>query len=133
MSGVTGIELGPDCCVLVRGGRLGAHRTVSAAATIGASTWPHDHHALVDQLREARRNHDLSSRARVVAWGGESTVQPLLDAGFEISATLTPAQALARVVRPRMVDAPPGTAIAALSLNTHGAVIAIVSGTIRPS
>lgn len=128
MTGVTGIELGPDCCVLVRGGRLGAHRTVAAAATIGAASWPRDRHALVERLREARRSQDLPSRARVVAWGNEDSVAPLVDAGFEVSAVLTPAQALARAVRPRTVGAAPGTAIAALSLNTHGAVIAIVSG-----
>jgi hypothetical protein len=129
--GVTGIELGPDCCVLVRGGRLGAHRTVAAAATIGtlAFSTPRDRPALVEQLREARRNQDLPTRARVVAWGDESSVAPLVEAGFDVGAVLTPAQALARVVRPRIVDAAPGTAVAALSLNTHGAVVAIVSGT----
>jgi hypothetical protein len=41
---------------------------------------------------------------------------------------LTPPQALARVVRSRTVGAPPETAIAAVSINTHGAVIAIISG-----
>lgn len=131
MPGVTGIELGPDCCVLVRGGRLGAHRTVAAAATIGSSAFsiPRDRPALVERLREAKRNQDLPTRARVVAWGDESSIAPLVEAGFDVGAVLTPAQALARVVRPRMVDAAKGTTVAALSLNTHGAVIAIVSGT----
>jgi hypothetical protein len=128
VSGVTGVELGPDCCVLVRGGRLGAHRTVAAAASIPSSAWPPDRQTLVERLRELRRSHDLPSRARAVAWGDDRSVAPLIDAGFEIGAVLTPAQALARVVRPRTVGAPPQSAIAALSINTHGAVIAIVSG-----
>jgi hypothetical protein len=129
MSGVTGIELGPNYCVLVRGGRLGPHRTVSAASAIPPSAWPEDQGALVERLREAKRSNDLSSRARVVAWGDEGALSPLTDAGFEIASVLSPAQALARVVRSRLVGAPAGTAVAALSLNSHGAAIAIVAGT----
>ena len=145
MSGVTGIELGPNYCVLVRGGRPGSHRTVSAAAAIGPSAWPHDRHALVERLGEARTREGLSSRARVVSWRhghapaaasspdavamDEAALAPLIEAGFEIVSVLSPAQALARVVRARQVGAPAGTAVAALSLNSHGAAIAIVSGT----
>jgi hypothetical protein len=144
MSGVTGIELGPNYCVLVRGGRPGSHRTVSAAAAIGPSAWPHDRHALVERLSEARTREGLSSRARVVSWShghapaaasspdavamDEAALAPLIEAGFEIVSLLSPAQALARVVRGRQVGAPAGTAVAALSLNSHGAAIAIVSG-----
>jgi hypothetical protein len=129
MSGVTGIELGPNYCVLVRGGRVGSHRTVSAASAIMPSAWPAAPHARVERLVEARLRHDLSSRARVVAWDGGATLAPLIEAGFEIASVLSPAQALARVVRARQVGAPAGTAVAALSLNSHGAAIAIVAGT----
>jgi hypothetical protein len=129
MSGVTGIELGPNYCVLVRGGRLGSGRTVSAASAVMPSAWPDDPGTLVERLREARERNGLSSRARVVAWGGEATLTPLTAAGFEIASVLSPAQALARVVHARQVGAPAGTAIAALSLNSHGAAIAIISGT----
>ena len=139
MSGVTGIELGPDYCVLVRGGRLGSHRTVSAASTILPSAWPTDPHALVERLHEARRRNDLPSRARVVAWGprpasdatmsDDATLAPLREAGFDVVSVLSPAQALARVVHARQVGAPAGTAVAALSLNSHGGAIAIVAGT----
>ena len=104
MPGVTGIELGPDCCVLVRGGRLGAHRTVAAAATIGtlAFSTPRDRPALVERLREARRNQDLPTRARVVAWGDGSSVAPLVEAGFDVGAVLTPRRrSLASCVRAR--------------------------------
>jgi hypothetical protein len=129
MSGVTGIELGPNYCVLVRGGRVGSHRFVSAASAIVPTAWPDDGHALVEKLAEARLWHDLSRRARVVAWDSEARLAPLIEAGFEIASVLSPAQALARVVRARQVDAPGGTAVAALSLNSHGAAIAIVAGT----
>jgi hypothetical protein len=129
MSAVTGIELGPNYCVLVRGGRVGARRTVAAADAIMPSAWPDDPRALVELLREARERHDLPRRARVVSWDSEATLEVLADAGFEIASVLTPAQALARVVRSRQSGAPRGTATAALSLNSHGAAIAIVAGT----
>ena len=144
MSGVTGIELGPDYCVLVRGGRLGSQRTVSAAAAVAPTAWPDDPHALAEQLRVVRTQEDLPSRARVVSWShghapgvasstaaegmDEAALAPLVAAGFEIVSVVSPAQALGRVVRARHVAAPPGTAVAALSLNSHGAAIAIVSG-----
>lgn len=145
MSGVTGIELGPNCCVLVRGGRLGSRRTVSGAAAIAPAAWPEGAHALAERLREIRIREDLPTRARVVSWShahasgvassppaagmDEDALAPLVAAGFEIVSVLSPAQALLRVVRARQVDAPARAAVAALSLNTHGAAIAIVSGT----
>ncbi len=129
MSGVTGIELGPNYCVLVRGGRVASHRFVSAASAIEPAVWPDDAHALVEKLGEARVRHGLSSRARVVSWDSEARLAPLIEAGFEIASVHSPAQALARVVRARQVDAPGGRAVAALSLNSHGAAIAIVAGT----
>jgi putative ABC transport system ATP-binding protein len=59
----------------------------------------------------------------------QAALAPLVAAGFEIVSVVSPAQALGRVVRARQVGAPSGTAVAALSLNSHGAAIAIVSGT----
>ena len=132
MSGVTGIELGPNYCVLVRGGRPGSHRTVSAApgsCRLGVA-------------RRFARAGRLAPRgpsalrpvraARALSPGAPSRADarpPLVEAGFEIGSVLSPAQALARVVRTRQVGAPAGTAVAALSLNSHGGAIAIVSGT----
>ncbi len=118
---------------------------MSAAAAIAPAAWPADAHALAERLREIRIREDLPNRARVVSWRhghapgvasspptagmDEAALAPLVAAGFEIVSVLSPAQALGRVVRARQVDAPAGTAVAALSLNTHGAAIAIVSGT----
>jgi hypothetical protein len=145
MSGVTGIELGPNYCVLVRGGRLASQRTVSAAAAVAPAAWPGDPHALTERLRVIRTQEDLPSRARVVSWShghapglassaatagmDEAALAPLVAAGFEIVSVVSPAQALGRVVRARQVGAPSRSAVAALSLNSHGAAIAIVSGT----
>ena len=84
---------------------------------------------LTERLREARERHEMPSRARVVAWGEESSIEPLVAAGFDVVSVLSPAQALARVVRARQASAVAGTAIAAVSLNTHGAAIVIVAGT----
>jgi len=102
---------------------------VSAAETILPGAWPEDRGALTNRLREARERHEMPSRARVVAWGEESSIEPLVAAGFEVVSVLSPAQALARVVRARQASAPAGTAIAAVSLNTHGGAIVIVAGT----
>jgi hypothetical protein len=139
MSGVTGIELGPNYCVLIkpgRGGHAGSQRTVSTASTLLLSAWSGDRKSRVQRLREARESGDFPSRARVVAWGSGSATAPndiaalasLAEAGFEIGLVLSPSQALGRMVRARSTIVPNGTAVAALSLNNHGAAIAIVAG-----
>jgi hypothetical protein len=137
MSGITGIELGPNRCVIVRAGRGGSRPTVSAARTVTPEEWSTDLDALATLLRDVRRAHQFPARARVVAWGiGDSppadfsqvpAFAPLIAAGFEIHRALSPAQALARIVRARKADAQ-ASAVAALSLNTEGTTIAIVSG-----
>jgi hypothetical protein len=137
MSGVTGIELGPNYCVLVRGGHAGSQPTVSTVGTLVLSASSGDRQNRVHQLRKAREGGDFPSRARVVAWGSGSAtatndvaaLAALAEAGFEIGLVLSPSQALGRMVRARSMIAPTGTAVAALSLNTHGAAIAIVAGT----
>ena len=142
MSGVTGIELGPNYCVLVkpgRGGHAGSQRAVATASTLLPSAWSGDRKSRVQLLREARERGDFPSRARVVAWGSGSAatsgpnditaLASLAEAGFEIGRVLSPTQALGRMVRSRNTLARAGTAVAALSLNDHGAAIAIVAGT----
>jgi hypothetical protein len=139
LSGVTGIELGPNYCVLIkpgRGGHAGSQQTVSTASTLLPSAWSGDRTSRVQRLREARESGDFPSRARVVAWGSGSATAPndiaalasLAEAGFEIGLVLSPPQALGRMVRTRSTIVQNGTAVAALSLNNHGAAIAIVAG-----
>jgi hypothetical protein len=133
MRAITGIELGPDCCVLVRSGRAGSKTAVSSARTLV----PHAPHAFAAALRHAREENAMPAHARVVAWGvpGSASqldlarlpeVGPLLSAGFQIDAIVSPAQAMARLVNARKIDTS-RTAVAVLSVNTHGVAIAIVS------
>ena len=138
MSNVTGVELGPNSCVLVRTGSYGsaARTSIAAARVVSAGEWSEDLEALGGVLRQARRTHQFPRRARVVAWDlaavPEGSRIPGLAAfeaaGFEIEAVLSPAQALARVVFDR-APSRPGEAVAALALYSQGFVITIVSGT----
>ncbi len=132
MDNVTGIELGPNHCVLVRAGRRGASAEVSAARIVTPGEWSADHDELADLLKRARRRNRLPHHAHVVAWGNhpqkavsEESLRPFVSAGFEIKVVLSPVQALARIARGRRAHAK-GEAVAALALNTHGAAIAIV-------
>jgi hypothetical protein len=135
MSSVTGIELGPDYCMLVRTERRSGRTAVVAAQAVTSAEWSDDPDTLVDVLRRARRRNRLANRARVVAWVPQAShdlarreeLAPFVAAGFEIESVLSPAQALARVVRTTQPDVN-GSAVAALSLNAHGASITIVSG-----
>ena len=137
MPSTTGIELGPDFCVLagVRVARLGPE--VSSVAVVGPSAWPGQDSGLASLLGSIRREKGLPRTARVVAWRlpegahpedpvARATLQPLVAAGFRIDALLSPTQALAHLARLY----PPGGdgATAWLALNTSGAAIAIVRG-----
>lgn len=106
---------------------------MSSARTVAAA----DHDRFVRELRAARKEADLPLHARVVAWGMPGSgseldlshvpeVGPLLEAGFEIDAIVSPAQAMARLVNARKIDTSQ-TAVAAVALNTHGVATAIVS------
>jgi hypothetical protein len=137
VSGITGIELGPDACVLVRTGRRGLRTTVAGARAIARTEWSEDREGLTGALRKARQAHSMPTRARVVAWETStsqldldvaelSQLNPVLMAGFEIEAILSPAEALADLVRARPIDTT-SSAVAAVSMNARGAAIAIVS------
>jgi hypothetical protein len=132
---ITGIELGPNCCVLVRARQDDSRTTVAAARAVTPAEWSDDHETLVDLLRSARRKNRLSTHARVVAWGladsnssGELShlpeLGPLVAAGFHIDSMISPIQALAALVRMR---GNAGQAVAALSINHHGVAIAVVA------
>lgn len=138
MSSSTGIELGPDSCVLagVRARRRGPD--IFAAHVVEPSAWPGQDVTLSALLRSVRRKKKLPRTARVVAWGlpdgsraddpvTRAALRPLVAAGFRIDAVLSPPQALALLAasRARRGDA----AAVWLALNTSGAAIAIVRGT----
>jgi hypothetical protein len=138
MSSTTGIELGPNTCLLagVRPVREGGAE-VFALHRIDAAAWPSHDVALSALLRSVRRGKRFPYRASVVAWGlpdgavdqatARSALRPVEAAGFRIASVLTPPQALARLAgtRPRNSR---GEAVAWLALNMHGAAIAIVRG-----
>jgi hypothetical protein len=144
MNDITGIELGPNSCVLVRAAEHASHATVTAARAVTPGEWTDDHDELVSLLRSARRTNKLPPRARVVAWGlrdsSASTdlshlpeLGPLVAAGFEIDGMMSPVQALAELVRARPRDSG-DRGVAALSINHHGVAIAIVAdGTVVAS
>lgn len=138
MASTTGIELGPDTCLLagVRPARAGGAE-VFALHRIDAAEWPSHDVAISDALRAVRRGKRLPRRASVVAWGlpdgavddamSRSALRPVEAAGFRIASILTPPQALARLAGTRPRNSP-SEAVAWLALNMHGAAIAIVRG-----
>jgi hypothetical protein len=99
--------------------------------------WSGDRETVAERVREAIATHRLPARARVVAWGLPETgsrasaeqlpaLEPLVAAGFQIEEILSPPHALARSLNARGIDTV-SKGVAAVSLNTHGAAIAIVS------
>ena len=138
MASTTGIELGPDTCLLagVRPARSGGAE-VFALHRIDAGEWPPDDVAISEALRSVRRGKRLPRRASVVAWGlpdgavddevSRSALRPVEAAGFRIASILTPPQALARLAATRPRNSP-SEAVAWLALNMHGVAIAIVRG-----
>ena len=137
MGSASGIELGPASCVLVSA-RAGADGTeVSAVRVIETAEWPGSGPALAESLKTIRKDKRLPRRARVVVWGlakpaplsdpaVRTAIKAVVVAGFKVEAVLTPAEALAAVAsgRRRSNEGP----IAWLSVNMHGAAIAIVHG-----
>jgi hypothetical protein len=138
VSGATGIELGPSGCILVRTGRDGSAprpagaRTVTAARRFDAR----DRDALADALRGARRQYGFSPRARVVAWSAPGSqvaldlehlpdISPIVAAGFDVEAIVSPPQALALMLESQHVDSR-RAAVAGVAVTAHGAAIAIV-------
>lgn len=137
MSNITGIELGPESCVLVSARQGSDAAQVSAVHVLDPLLSSAGGAALTAALMTARRTGRFPRSARVVSWGlaapaaaddpaSAPLVKPIADAGFRVEAILTPAEALARLAatRRRANDGP----AAWLSINTHGAAIAIVNG-----
>jgi hypothetical protein len=103
MPWVTGVELGPESCVLAR---VRPRQRVQLSAVRGLKDEDWDPaRPLAENLADARRCGRFPRRARVVVWGlpGEAStadavavadVVPLREAGFTIDAVMSPAQAL---------------------------------------
>jgi len=131
MSSVTGVEIGPDYCVLVRARRRDAAIEISAIRIFDSLEWSTDPAAQAGQLRDARRELPLPRRAAVVAWeAGRSqpsgSPETLLNAaGFSVERVLSPVDALAIMARSRPTG-PADGATAWLSLNHHGVALAVV-------
>ncbi len=136
MATVTGIEIGPDSCVLVavrprRGGPI----EVRSFQAIERAGWPSHDTAVAAALASIRRARKLPRTARVVAWSlpdgaglkeplAVAALRPLTEAGFRVETVLSPVQALARLAASRPRDG----ATAWMALNVYGAAIAIVRG-----
>src|SRR5688572_20158282 len=138
MSTATGIDLGPSSCALV-GARQGSNGAdVTAVHAIDPAEWPVDGFLLADALRAVRRQHRFPRDARVIAWQlstpvtpddprCQSLLKPILEAGFQVEAVLTPSEALARLAE--SIPRPHQGSVAWLSINVHGAAIVIMRGT----
>ncbi len=138
MASTTGIELGPDSCVLagVRTTRSGAD--IVALHMVEPAAWPAHDAALAEMLRGVRKSKKFPKGARVVAWGlpedttidtiTRAAMRPLVDAGFRIDRLVTPPQALAILASTRGRSGAQNSGVVWLALNMHGAAIAIVRG-----
>ena len=130
MSSVTGVELGPDYCVLLRGRRSGSAIEVTAIRIFDHLEWPTELAVQAGQLRDARRELSLPRRAAIVAWtAGRCSSAPgaetlLTAAGFTVQTLLSPADALTLLSRSRAGVEEGATAW--LSINHHGVAMSIV-------
>lgn len=130
MVSITGIEIGPDYCVLLRARHRASGLEVSSVRTVQAPEWPSEPVLRSRLLQSLREELDLPRRATVVAWKREafsasSGEAMLRQAGFTVESILTPCEALALVAwsRRQIVDPRPS---AWLSINRHGAAISVV-------
>jgi hypothetical protein len=139
MRSVTGVELGPDSCALVRArpGRAGSI-DVLALHTVNRSEWPSRDFLLIEALGEIRKKESLPRRARVVAWGlregttaddrtAVALLRPFTAAGFKVERVLTPAEALTLLAASRRRRDPTQAALWA-AVNVHGAALAVIRG-----
>jgi hypothetical protein len=127
---MTGIEVGPDYCVLVVAQRRHDGVELTAARVLGRAEWAVDHRARTDRLRSIRSALGLPRDCAVVVWDGadarpDSPLSALSEAGFRIRRVTSPAGALSALAR--VTPRPAGSNPAAwLVLNTNGAAIAVV-------
>ena len=103
MSSVTGVELGPDYCVLLRGRRSGSAIEVTAIRIFDHLEWSTELAVQAGQLRDARRELSLPRRDATP----EEVLLRLrqLSSGFEtrvdLGITYQFGSRFARIVNPR--------------------------------
>jgi hypothetical protein len=140
MSAVTGIELGPDYCVLVQA-RLRAETIQCGPVRVfSPGRWPKQAAARVALLTEARLELGLPNRAWVVSWKFDAPpnhpspastardAEILREAGFEPEAVMTPSQALALLGGSREPQPGAGEAAIYLSVNNQAAALVVIRG-----
>jgi hypothetical protein len=138
MRRTTGIELGPDSCVVVAARRGRSAVEVSAVHVLDLPTGSSHDGAVTEALQSARRDGRLPRRAVAVVWGlpddasaddpeARAAVRAVAAAGFRVRQVLTPPQALTALAATRAAT-DPEAAVAWMALNTHGVALAIVRG-----
>jgi hypothetical protein len=129
MSSVTGVEIGPGYCVLVRARQHESDLEVTAARVFESAEWPDDSAWQVQLLSAARRELGLPRRATLVAWNSPdaaSSAEALLGAaGFTVEHVLRPVDALALLGWSHSRFRGSG-AVAWLSINHHGAAVTVL-------
>jgi len=138
MASNTGIELGPDRCVLAGVRTTASGTEIVALHIVGPDDWPTHDVAFAEMLRGVRQSKRFPKHARLVAWGlpedrtddaiARAAMRPIVDAGFQIDRVITPPQALAMIARTRRKPGVQNNGVVWLSLNTHGVAMAIVRG-----
>ncbi|HXW06363.1 MAG TPA: hypothetical protein VD833_14085 [Vicinamibacterales bacterium] len=133
MSGVTGIEIGQDFCVLVAAQAAQSALRLSTARLVPAAEWGPPGAARVELLRTIRTANALPAACAAVVWDtGETSqqaelLQPLTQAGFRVQSVSSPPQALAALARITPASSGQG-ATAWVALNTSGAALVVVRG-----
>jgi hypothetical protein len=127
MTSLTGIEIGPDSCVVICARRSPgedlalsfAHRLEFPATALRDGRFAH-------ALRDLRRSEALPRRLFGVSWIAESVHDVLTDAGFDVKSIITPPQALALLAADHAGSDRDG--VAWIALNRDRAAFSIVCG-----
>src|SRR5262245_14534506 len=96
MTSLTGIEIGPDSCVIIRACREpGEELALSLAHRLEFPTTALRDGCLAETLKDLRRSAGLPRQLFGVSWITESVHDVLADAGFDVKSIISPPQALA--------------------------------------
>jgi len=128
MTSLTGVEIGPDSCVVIRARPLpSGDLAVSFAHRLEFPEAAFDDGRLARALSELRRSAGLPRHLFAVSWTADSPRRVLARAGFDVKSVISPPQALALLAPMRAADTA-GTGVAWLALNRQRAAFAIVCG-----